>query len=112
MRGEVSPQADKLLQGGEVISLGEDLKLEVLHTPGHTPGSICLLVDGYLFTGDTLLAGCFGRTDLEESSPSDLKNSVENKLFHLDEKLIILPGHGPASTIAEVKKNYQPSGKS
>lgn len=111
MRGEVSPQADRFLQGGEVISLGEDLKVEVFHTPGHTPGSICLLVDGYLFTGDTLLAGCFGRTDLEESSPSDLKNSVENKLFYLDEKLIILPGHGPASTIGEVKKNYQSSGK-
>ncbi len=93
-----------------MISLGEDLKVEVLHTPGHTPGGICLLVEGYVLTGDTLLAGCLGRTDLEESCLSDLKNSVENKLFHLDEKLIILPGHGPASTIGAEKKVYYSSG--
>jgi glyoxylase-like metal-dependent hydrolase (beta-lactamase superfamily II) len=106
VRGEVSPQADRLLQGGEVISLSEDLRFEVLHTPGHTPGSICLLVDGYVFTGDTLLAGGFGRTDLEESSPGDVKTSVEKKLFPLDERVIILPGHGPASTIGAEKKVY------
>jgi glyoxylase-like metal-dependent hydrolase (beta-lactamase superfamily II) len=92
-----------------VISLGGDLKVEVLHTPGHTPGSICLLIDGYVLTGDTLLAGCLGRTDLKESCLSDLKNSVENELFHLDEKLTILPGHGPASTIGAEKKVYYSS---
>lgn len=111
MRGEVSPRADKLLQGGEVISLSEKLRFEVLHTPGHTPGSICLLVDGYLLTGDTLLAGSLGRADLEESSPDDLKYSVENKLFSLDENLIILPGHGPASTIGKEKRSHKFSGK-
>ena len=106
MRGEVSPQADRLLQGGEVISLGDELTFEVLHTPGHTPGSICLVVDGYVLTGDTLLAGGFGRTDLEESSLPDIKNSLENKLFHLDEGVIILPGHGPTSTIRAEKMVY------
>lgn len=111
MRGEVSPQADQLLQGGEVISLSEELRFEVLHTPGHTPGSICLLVDGYVLTGDTLLAGGFGRADLEESSPGDVKNSVENKLFPLDEGVIILPGHGPASTIRAEKKAYSSPGR-
>jgi len=84
--------------------LNGKLKFEVIHTPGHTPGSICLLIDGYVLTGDTLLAGYLGRTDLEESSSSDLKNSVENKLLPLDENLIILPGHGPASTIEREKR--------
>ena len=109
MQGEVSPQADKLLQDGEVVILNGELKFEVLHTPGHTPGSICLVIDGYVLTGDTLLAGYLGRTDLEESSPGDLKNSVENKLLPLDENLIILPGHGPASTIEREKRGHRPS---
>jgi len=104
VRGEVSPQADRLLQDGEVIPLGEGLDLRVLHTPGHTPGSICLLTDGHVLTGDTLLAGSLGRADLEESAPDDLRDSVEQRLLILAEDLIILPGHGPASTIGEEKK--------
>jgi len=87
------------------------LQLKILHTPGHTPGSICLLVDGYVLTGDTLLAGGLGRTDLAESSPGDLVNSVENVLLPLDEILIVLPGHGPASTIGKGRKAYQLSRK-
>ncbi len=107
MRGEVSPQADRLLQDGEVIPLGEGLKLRVLHTPGHTPGSICLLTDGYVLTGDTLLAGSLGRADLEESSLEDLKASVKRKLFSLNERLVILPGHGPSSAIGEEKRKLK-----
>jgi len=111
VRGEVSPQADKLLQDGEVIGVSEELRFKVLHTPGHTPGSICLLVDGYILTGDTLMAGRLGRVDLKESSPSDLKSSLENKLFSLDENLVILPGHGPSSTIGAEKMAYYSSGR-
>jgi glyoxylase-like metal-dependent hydrolase (beta-lactamase superfamily II) len=83
------------------------MTLQVLHTPGHTPGSICLLVDGYVLTGDILLAGSLGRADLEESSWEDLKASVERKLFSLDERLVILPGHGPSSTIGEAKRKLK-----
>lgn len=91
--------------------MNEKLNFKVLHTPGHTPGSICILVDGYVLTGDTLLAGGLGRADWETFSPGDLMNSVENTLFLLEEDLNILPGHGPASTIEEEKRAYQLSRK-
>ena len=91
--------------------MNEQIKLKVLHIPGHTPGSISLLVDGYVLTGDTLLAEGPGRTDLEGASPVDLIRAVEEILLPPEESLILLPGHGPASTIGEVKRAYQLSWK-
>lgn len=103
-RSEVKDlQADQLLQEGDVVSAGA-IKLEVIHTPGHTPGCICLLGNGYLFTGDTLFAGAVGRTDLPGGSFEKLNNSIQTKLKPLPDTLKIYPGHGASSTIGREKR--------
>ncbi len=96
----VPTPADIKLQEGDKIQVGK-LSLQVIHTPGHTLGGICLLTDGVLFTGDTLFAGGIGRTDLPGGSYPTLINSIKEKLFVLDPSLQVLPGHGPASTLKE-----------
>ncbi|WP_258359942.1 MBL fold metallo-hydrolase [Moorella sulfitireducens (nom. illeg.)] len=96
---ERGPGADRLLQEGDTITIGRTITLTVLHTPGHTPGGICLQGEGLIFTGDTLFAGSIGRTDFPGGSFNQLINSIKEKLFVLDDDLKIYPGHGPASTI-------------
>jgi hydroxyacylglutathione hydrolase len=90
--------AVELAEGGEV-RFG-DIRLEVLHTPGHTEGSICLLdaEAGRLYSGDTLFAGSFGRVDLPGGSPEAMVSSLD-RLRGLDPTLTVLPGHGPSTTI-------------
>lgn len=95
--------APKTLQDGEAVVL-DDLKLEVLHTPGHTPGGICLRSDKAVFTGDTLFAGSIGRTDFPGASQDELLKSIRDKLLNLPDNTIVYPGHGPASTIGREKK--------
>jgi glyoxylase-like metal-dependent hydrolase (beta-lactamase superfamily II) len=95
---------DRLLNEGDVISAGA-IRLEVIHTPGHSKGSICLLGDGYILTGDTLFEGSIGRTDLPGGSYESIITSVKNKLKKLPDELKVYPGHGPASTIGEEKVN-------
>jgi glyoxylase-like metal-dependent hydrolase (beta-lactamase superfamily II) len=102
--GENSPPPDRLLKDGETIRVGK-VTFQVLHTPGHTPGSICLLAEGSLFTGDTLFAGSVGRTDLPGGSPEALRNSLQRKLLPLDDGLTVYPGHGPPSTLGYEKKH-------
>jgi hydroxyacylglutathione hydrolase len=92
------------------LSEGRDLKLglftiKVLHTPGHTPGGVCFLAPGALFTGDTLFAGSIGRTDFPGGNHGRLIESVRSKIFSLDDDLRVYPGHGPASTIGFEKRN-------
>jgi len=94
---------------GDVIKLGA-VSMKVLHTPGHTPDGICLLVDGKLLTGDTLFVGECGRTDLPGSSVEDMYNSLF-RLMKLDDEIEVYPGHDyglrPYSTIGiERKTNY------
>jgi glyoxylase-like metal-dependent hydrolase (beta-lactamase superfamily II) len=92
---------DKLLREGDAVELGEaGLSFEVLHTPGHTPGSICLLGQGALFSGDCLFAGGIGRVDLPGGDERAMTRSLA-RLAGLDPKLIVYPGHGPATTIRE-----------
>lgn len=97
---EIPPSvpAVELAEGG-VIRFGE-LRLEVLHTPGHTEGSVCLLVrdEGVLFSGDTLFAGGWGRVDLPGGSPEAMADSIA-RCAGLDDSTRILPGHGAATTI-------------
>lgn len=97
---EIPPSvpAVELAEGG-VIRFGE-LRLEVLHTPGHTEGSVCLLVrdEGILFSGDTLFAGGWGRVDLPGGSPEAMADSIA-RCAGLDDSTRILPGHGAATTI-------------
>ncbi|NLK00975.1 MAG: MBL fold metallo-hydrolase [Clostridia bacterium] len=99
-----SPNPDRLLEDNEEISLGETT-LKILHTPGHTPGGICLLTDNEIFTGDTLFAGSVGRTDLPGGSYEQLMSSIEKRLKPLPGYLKVYPGHGPATTMEEEKAN-------
>jgi glyoxylase-like metal-dependent hydrolase (beta-lactamase superfamily II) len=101
--------ADRLLKDGETLALGM-LTIGVIHTPGHTPGSVCFMVDGNLFTGDTLFVGAVGRTDLTGGSFDTLLDSLSQKLIVLPPETVIWPGHdygeSPTSTIArEIREN-------
>ncbi len=91
---------------GDTIKVGE-LKFLVLHTPGHTPGSVCFLMDKAIFTGDTLFIDSIGRTDLEGSDPEEMFKSLK-RLTTLADDIIVYPGHNygkePASTMGEQKK--------
>ena len=101
----VSPKADVSLEDKEIIKFG-GTKIEVIHTPGHTRGSVCFLWGTNLFSGDTLFAGGMGRTDFPGGSASAIRDSIKNKLFFLPEETIVLPGHGASSTIGnEIKTN-------
>ena len=106
LRAEPSPAPDRELLGGELLQLGE-LNLKVLHTPGHTPGGICLYVEDQLIVGDTLFAGSVGRTDLPGGDHQALINSIKSRLLVLPDATLVHPGHGPATTIGR-EKLYNP----
>ena len=100
--GKASPPADRLVKDGDLIQVGS-LALQVLHTPGHSPGAICIHVDGMVFTGDTLFVGGVGRTDLPGGSWPMMLHSIQTKLLTLPDETVVLPGHNygatPTSTI-------------
>lgn len=98
-----TPKAAKLLEDEEKILL-DDLELEIMHTPGHTPGGISIKLDGVVFTGDTLFAGGVGRTDLAYGNYEALLKSIREKLFNLSDDTVIYPGHGEESTIGREKR--------
>lgn len=91
-------EADRLLRDGDVIDFGR-ARLTVLHTPGHSPGSISLLAADRVFSGDCLFAGGVGRWDFPGGSEAELFHSIETKLLTLDDAVIVHPGHGPDTTI-------------
>lgn len=97
------PPPDRFLQDNDVISVG-NLELHVLHTPGHTPGGVCFLVQNVLFSGDTLFANSIGRTDLPGGNHQQLLTSIQNKLLNLDDAVRVYSGHGYASTIGNERK--------
>jgi glyoxylase-like metal-dependent hydrolase (beta-lactamase superfamily II) len=97
------PFADEMLHEGDSIRIG-GIMLRVLHTPGHSPGSISLVGSDAVFTGDTLFAGSIGRYDLPGGSLQEIKKSLK-KLMMLPDCLKTYPGHGPASTIGEEKRH-------
>ncbi|RJS80345.1 MBL fold metallo-hydrolase [Candidatus Bathyarchaeota archaeon] len=98
-----SPPADLLLHNGDFIKFGK-VMLKVMHTPGHTRGSISLIGEKEVFSGDVLFAGSIGRTDFPESSNHDMFNSLK-KLANLPDYFIVYPGHGPLTRIGEEKRN-------
>ena len=104
---EGSPQADIRLSGEQDLKVGE-LTLKILHTPGHTPGGICLYADGNLFTGDTLFVGDSGRTDLPGGHRPTLGASIR-RLMQLPDDTVVWPGHDygptPSSTIGWEKRH-------
>ena len=93
------PPPDRLLKGGDSIDIG-DLYFLVIHTPGHSPGGICLLGEGVVFSGDTLFNFGIGRTDFPGCSYSQIMNSIHTKLMVLPDNTIVYPGHGPETTIS------------
>lgn len=102
----VSTPADRLLREGDEVRMGP-ISFRVIHTPGHTPGGICLYADGHLFSGDTLFAGSVGRTDFPGGSMEQLFEGIRDKLLTLPNDTIVYPGHGPATTIGDEKVLHQ-----
>jgi glyoxylase-like metal-dependent hydrolase (beta-lactamase superfamily II) len=104
--GKSSPRPDVLLKDNDIIKIG-DSTLKVLHTPGHTPGGICLYAEGNVFTGDTLFVRAVGRTDLPGGSMKILLTSIQEKIYTLPGDTIVWPGHDygpfPSSTVRQEK---------
>ncbi len=101
------PAIDRFVADSDVVVCGEQ-EVAVLHTPGHTPGSICLQAVGstpVIASGDTLFAGGVGRTDLWRGDTEQMMRSIRDRLLTLPDDAIIVPGHGPATTIAQEKRN-------
>jgi glyoxylase-like metal-dependent hydrolase (beta-lactamase superfamily II) len=99
------PTADVFVNDGDIIDF-EDQKIEVIHTPGHTPGSICLLADKIMFSGDTVFQSSIGRTDLPSGSMMQMRQSLK-RLAKLDKNYTICCGHGPNTTL-EQEKSWNP----
>lgn len=99
-----SPRAERLLEDNDEIRLG-GITLKVIHTPGHTPGSICLKEGGVIFTGDTLFRAGVGRTDLPGGDEKVLFKSINERLLVLNDDTVIYPGHGEPSTIGDEKRD-------
>jgi glyoxylase-like metal-dependent hydrolase (beta-lactamase superfamily II) len=95
---------DITLKDGDVLKLN-DINLEIIHTPGHTPGGMCIKSGGMVFTGDTLFRCSTGRTDLPGGSRDNIVKSIKNKLFVLPDETLVYPGHNDASTIGFEKRN-------
>ncbi len=98
------PQPDRLLHDRDVIKIGE-LSFTVIHTPGHTPGGICLYREGMLFSGDTLFNHGIGRTDFPGGSVRAIMNSINSRLLTLPSDTVVYPGHGLDTTIRDEKEN-------
>ncbi len=96
------PKVDGYIKDGDVFKLGEE-SIRVLHTPGHSPGSVSLAGPGFVLTGDVLFNQSIGRTDLPGGDFQTLVDSIKEKLFTLDEETIVYPGHGPETSIGDEK---------
>jgi len=97
-----SPPADAFIAEGDEVTFGE-VSLNVLETPGHSPGGVTLYADKVAFVGDTVFAGAIGRTDLPGGSHSTLIKSIKEKIFALGDDTILYSGHGPKTTVAQEK---------
>ncbi len=93
-----SPEPDRYLEEGDTITVGA-VELKVVHVPGHSPGHIALLGDGFVIAGDVLFAGSIGRTDLPGGSYRQLLDSIRTKLLVLPDETVVYSGHGPETTI-------------
>ncbi len=106
LSAEDSPAPDRTIADGDTFTVG-NLALKVLHTPGHTPGGVSLLVDQAVFVGDTLFQGSIGRTDFPGGDFDTLRSSIQNKLFTLDDAVKVYPGHNQPTTIGQ-ERRYNP----
>lgn len=92
------------LKHNQILSVG-DFDYEIIHTPGHTKGGICIKLNDMLFTGDTLFKKSIGRTDFFGGSLEQLKNSIKEKLFIMDDNVVVYPGHGSSSLILHERES-------
>lgn len=92
------PTLDRTLHDKETVEVA-GIRLEVIHTPGHSQGGVCLRWESGMAVGDTLFAGSMGRTDLPGGNTQQLVSSIKNRLFSLEDDLVCHPGHGPSTTI-------------
>ncbi len=99
---ESAPPIDKYLHDNQILNIGEH-HIKIIHTPGHSPGSVSFLIENNLFCGDTLFEGSIGRTDLEGGDYDKLIQSIKRKLFILPDDTIVYPGHGSPTTIGREK---------
>lgn len=99
-------KADKFLSEGDIVTAGK-MKYKVLHTPGHTPGGICLVCEDAIFSGDTLFRGSIGRTDFPGGSYDQIINSIKTKLLDYPDDTKVYPGHNSSSTIGYEKKTIR-----
>jgi len=106
LQASTSPPADSFVEEGDKIEIGK-YSLDVIHTPGHSPGSVSFVGDGFLLSGDTLFCQGVGRTDLPGGNWEEMVSSVKNKIFTLPEEMVVLPGHGPSTSIGR-EKNTNP----
>lgn len=107
MHFESAPPIEKVLEDEEVLRFGNH-GIQVLHTPGHSPGGVCFKLTGgeeTLFSGDTLFQGSIGRTDLWGGSYDELIKSIKKRLMILDDEIVVFPGHGPSTLIGKEKRN-------
>ncbi len=102
-----SPPADEYIKEGDIIEIGNTVKLEVIHTPGHSPGGVCLKLGNIIFVGDTLFQGSIGRTDFPGGSHKELIQNIKEKLLCYDDSVVCYPGHGPATTIG-IERQHNP----
>jgi glyoxylase-like metal-dependent hydrolase (beta-lactamase superfamily II) len=95
---EAQPEPDRELEDGQLLEIGAS-RLEVRHTPGHSPGHVCLVGDGFALVGDCVFAGSIGRSDLPGGDFQALIHSIHTKLLTLPDATLLYTGHGPASTV-------------
>src|SRR5437879_12850408 len=103
IRVESLPPPDREFVPGETVRVGT-VGFTVRHAPGHSPGSVCLVGDGVVFTGDVLFAGSIGRTDLPGGDLETLGKSIERELLVLPDSIIVYSGHGPETTIGQERR--------
>ncbi len=100
---DAPPTPDSFLSDKDRITVG-NLEFEVIHTPGHSPGSVCFLVENVLFSGDTLFSNSIGRADLPGGDHEQLLTSIREKLLPLDDNVRVYSGHGPVTTIGNERR--------
>ena len=98
------PKIDKFIKDGDIINLG-NLKIKVIHTPGHTKGGVCYYVNNTLFSGDTIFRESVGRCDLEGGNFEQIVESIKTKIYTLPEETVIYPGHGKSTTVGWEKEH-------
>lgn len=101
---ESPPAVDLKVRGGETLPIG-DLNIDVIATPGHTPGSVCYRCENVVFTGDTLFKGSIGRYDLPGGDGGQELASIRNSLLTLPDETVVLPGHGPRTSIGQERQS-------